>query len=236
MNEYAQAKRVCVNGHRYAVVSDHPESFTPLEDVERVLAGNLEGAQKVDESFKIIKEALKRYGPDNVALSFNGGKDCTVLLHLLYAARQAYERENPSGKRIKITTLYVAYTNSFPEVDDFVEFCVDRYNLELVKMYGPMRAGLQVFLDRYPETKAMLVGTRRTDPFGEHLQPFQMTDPDWPTLMRVHPILDWDYADIWKGLANLRIPYCILYDLGLVDTNGLIDHTTITNRLVFLVT
>lgn len=63
-----------------------------------------------------------------MALSFNGGKDCTVLLHLLYAARQEYEREHPleTQKPTRIKTLYVAYANSFPEVDEFVEYCEER--------------------------------------------------------------------------------------------------------------
>src|SRR5262249_51208056 len=38
---------------------------------------------------------------------------------------------------------------------------------------------------------------RRTDPHGARLRPFHPTDPAWPPLMRVHPVLDWRYAEIW---------------------------------------
>lgn len=61
-------------------------------------------------------------GPDRCALSFNGGKDCTVLLDLL---TQEYDGPKPSSGYW--STCYVAHENPFPELEQFVADCTQRY-------------------------------------------------------------------------------------------------------------
>lgn len=34
------------------------------------------------------------------------------------------------------------------------------------------------------------------DPYSEKLETFQPTDEGWPLVMRVHPIMRWDYAQV----------------------------------------
>lgn len=41
---------------------------------------------KVKSALKTIEAALDQYSSDQICVAFNGGKDCTALLHLYYAA------------------------------------------------------------------------------------------------------------------------------------------------------
>ncbi|KAI9490252.1 hypothetical protein BDB00DRAFT_564099 [Zychaea mexicana] len=167
-------------------------------------------AKPVTEALQVIEEAYKEYGLEATSLSFNGGKDCTVLLHLVVAALSRLGHSTAV-----IRTVYVTCQNPFPHVDEFVKVCSARYRLDTVSVPGPMREGLEKFLNcTQPKPKAIFVGIRRNDPYAENLTHFDLTDKGWPEFMRVHPIVDWTYKNIWDFLIRLRIPYCSLYDDG----------------------
>ena len=52
------------------------------------------------------------------------------------------------------------------------------------------------------------------------MTPFQPTDSGWPPLMRVNPILAWDYHQLWEFVRALTLSYCSLYDKGCVRSGG----------------
>lgn len=50
-----------------------------------------------------------------------------------------------------------------------------------------------------------------------------MTDPNWPQILRVSPLLDWHYSDIWDYLLFYNVPYCKLYDMGFTSLGNTIN-------------
>ncbi|RKP36020.1 hypothetical protein BJ085DRAFT_15979, partial [Dimargaris cristalligena] len=149
---------------------------------------------------------------EHIAVSFNGGKDCTILLELVSVI--AAHRRPTSASPLKLIASYVTHPDGFPEVDQFVDEAVQRYNLDLVKTAGPLKQGLTEFMQLRPHIQAMVVGTRRTDPHGATMHHFEPTNGDWPRFMRVNPVINWSYTEVWTFLKQLHVPYCSLYDKG----------------------
>lgn len=87
------------------------------------------------------------------------------------------------------------------------------YHLDLTRYKTGMKHGFAHYLEEKreqgKEIKAIFVGTRRTDPHGALLTHFDQTDSGWPAFMRVHPVIDWHYAEIWA------VSYLLLIDAGL---------------------
>lgn len=93
--------------------------------------------------------------------------------------------------------MYIVSEHPFQEVDDFVSSSSQTCSLSLSRYAKDMKAAFTEYLGDYPNVKAIFVGTRRTDPHGEHLTHFDPTDHGWPSFMRIHPVIDWHYVDVW---------------------------------------
>ncbi|KAH7309596.1 hypothetical protein B0I35DRAFT_84100 [Stachybotrys elegans] len=236
--------------------SAHPPSDRPLHDVCHALKDKIDAflaeqpddprlrhvQDKLRESMAIVEQALNQYEPDQFALSWNGGKDCLVMLVILLASiARCYPRHDPSkadepnGTSTssslssstsfpeKLHAVYIVSAQPFAEVDEFVESSSAEYHLDTARFTSSMKDGLGEFLKRDQNIKAVFVGTRRTDPHGENLKPFHPTDPGWPPVMRLHPVLEWRLAEIWTFIRHLGIPYCPLYDQGYTSLGGRLD-------------
>ncbi|PRD20716.1 UNVERIFIED_CONTAM: flad1 [Trichonephila clavipes] len=195
-----------------SIVGHHPpnsyEALQLLLNIYKVNDDDLKNC--VTKSSKVLKECFGRYSIEAVCLSFNGGKDCTVLLHLTYLLML----QEHSEKIPRLKVLYVRSKQSFPEIEEFINLSVQRYNLELLSYDQPIKDALWKLQQDQPQIKAVLLGSRRTDPCCSALEPFQMTDSDWPQFMRVNPLSDWSYPEVWDFLRRLQVPYCSLYDRG----------------------
>lgn len=162
-----------------------------------------------------------------LSLAYNGGKDCLVLLILYLCAlhrRGLAQTPNPSSNiETAVQCCYIQDAHPFPEVEEFVAKSIKIYSLALLEYAKPMKEAFADYLKDTPSVKAILVGTRRTDPHGANLKHFDPTDQGWPTFVRVHPVIDWHYVDIWTFIRYLNIPYCCLYDMGYTSLGGTTD-------------
>ncbi|XP_033170544.1 FAD synthase isoform X1 [Drosophila mauritiana] len=172
--------------------------------------------KRQNKAFAFFTETLQIYGVEELIFCFNGGKDCTVLLDLLM---RYLRQENISSGDIPM--LYIKSGDSFPEIDEFVERCVRNYRVQLVQYEGTLKEALTHMSADMPRIRAVFVGSRNTDPYCQHLAPMQPTDNDWPPMMRLNPLLEWTYHDVWHYIHLNSVPYCSLYDRG---------YTSIGNR------
>ena len=143
-------------------------------------------------------------------MAFNGGKDNVAMIHLFHA----YMKKHFPDHKSKIQALYIKDPDPFPEIEEFIQDSVKDYDLELTVIEASMKEALGRFLSSRPQIKAMVLGTRKTDPNRNGQGTFAPTDGDWPKLMRINPVLHWDYADIWTFIRSLSVPYPDLYDKG----------------------
>ncbi|KAF5662642.1 FAD synthetase [Fusarium denticulatum] len=203
-----------------AFIAEESETQT-LRDVQ----------DQVRKSIEVVDEALQKYRPEQISLSYNGGKDCLVLLILLLArmGRHYYSTSDTTNGTSELTPpeklqcVYIVAAHPFPEVDTFVETSSEEYGLEVARYVLPMKKGLEIYLEERPSIEAVFVGTRRTDPHGENLTFFDPTDAGWPSFMRIHPVIDWHYVQIWAFIRHLGIEYCPLYDQGYTSLGGIKD-------------
>ncbi|KAL2271953.1 hypothetical protein VTJ83DRAFT_1324 [Remersonia thermophila] len=230
------------------------DAFLREQTDDRVLA---DVQRQVRTSIDVIQEALGRYGLEHLSLSYNGGKDCLVLLVLILAclpdwasrppprstavdddvATKTADTDDPTVASIPasapsdpattadqpLQAIYIVASHPFTEVEEFVAKSTSVYHLDLTRYTLPMRPALEAYLKDRPAVKAIFLGTRRTDPHGENLTHFDPTDEGWPRLMRVHPVIDWHYVEIWAFIRHLQIPFCELYNRGFTSLGGVKD-------------
>lgn len=226
-----------------------PPSLQPALSLYKALTTHEPALPHVRKSLATLDAALRLYTSTNLCVAFNGGKDATAVLHLTLAAlarrqdeqlrRRGDDGANESTKegsiRMEPPVLHCLYVESAPgdnfeEVDAFVERTLTAQGAALRghRVRAGMREGISQFVaERSASACAFVLGTRRADPHGGAMHPFEPSSPGWAPFMRVNPILDWRYADVWAFLREFAIPFCPLYERGYTSLGSV--RTTMQN-------
>ncbi|KAA0043989.1 hypothetical protein IC582_009404 [Cucumis melo] len=188
---------------------------------------------KYNNAIYVVKRALALYSTEEVAFSFNGGKDSTVLLHVLRAAFFLHKEEEGCSvdglKEFPIRTIYFESPSAFPEINSFTYDMATNYGLLMDIIRTDFKSGLESLLKSRP-IRAIFLGVRIGDPTAVGQEQFSPSSPGWPPFMRVNPILDWSYRDVWAFLLTCKVQYCSLYDHGYTSIGSI--HDTLPNALL----
>ncbi|XP_049849084.1 uncharacterized protein LOC126317462 [Schistocerca gregaria] len=141
------------------------------------------------------------------------------------------------GSSDSVRTIFFLDQNNFPEVLEFMWDVAMKNKLDVVIIRKHIKTGLRCLNSRPREEygsclvrplKVVFMGTRRSDPGGTNLSTFSRTDEGWPDIIRVNPLLDWDYHDIWNFTMRAELPYCSLYSKGYTSIGSV--ETTRPNK------
>jgi FAD synthetase len=217
-NEYLNPKYVY---NFNEIIESDVSKYDNLTEDFRHLIGKIDKQnflKKLRHSIDVVENAVKQCTPNaDVCIAFNGGKDCCIVLYLYYVISTKL-----SSADVKLNILLMELTKQFDELDHFnrdlfeIFYSKEHCNVLKVSNYQmKMKECLRQFKTENPNILYILMGTRRGDSeYARKLKDFHETDPDWPYFVRVNPILDWTYSELWYFIRRLNIPYCQLYDMG----------------------
>jgi FAD synthetase len=80
--------------------------------------------------------------------------------------------------------------------------------------------------------RCIFLGERATDSrkayaYGhavDESKTFAMTTGKYPKMCRIHPIIDWNYGNVWQFILQYKCLYCPMYDRGYTSI-GTVDNT-----------
>lgn len=225
---------------------------------EVVAAASAEdGANEGSAEAPVAVAARKR----KILVSFNGGKDCMVILHLLASAFTADEladhfvffvhepaaAEEEWPEAILFRDWVMNNVLAPPESNDAGD---DDAASSAAAAPATLPAGHRRTIDfrvcrgatlcdhlwqlvREFAVESVLVGTRATDPSGRWQKGcISDTTAGWPPVKLFSPVFRWSYAMVWSYTLNLDVPRCVLYDKGFTSLGA--KHLTVPNEALRL--
>ena len=172
----------------------------------------------VQNSLEILYKAFDEFGIGNTIVSYNGGKDSDVCAQLWRLALYLYlEKKGQLGEYQETVdnSLFIVFhsPDDFEEINAHLKRVIAEIGVQAFHSSKSFKEGLKTVIDHYG-TRAVILGVRRSDPQGANLQPHTPSTPDFPPFMRVLPLLEWTYGDVWEFISVFQISYCSMYDEG----------------------
>lgn len=179
---------------------------------------------KIAMSSKVMKLAYADYGPE-IGLCFNGGKDSTVVLDLVRRFHESAKISTP------VRPFFVQEKADFPEITDFVNKTEERVGIKIRKIKSEnLKSAIEKIVEE-DGIGSFFLGQRKTDPNCSSIKEFAITSEDWVHAMRIFPILNWTYKDIWEYIDTLELPVCSLYGKGYTSIGN--SKNTIPNPKLY---
>ncbi|CCW62440.1 unnamed protein product [Phytomonas sp. EM1] len=187
-------------------------SFDPsnvADQLQRTFSGFTDDF--VVDAKEIILNTCKFFPLHEIGVSFNGGKDCVVVVELirevlgLEALKQVifFFLENPESEFLEMEQFRNKYFKErLPGI-----------TLHKIDSRDGMLQGLWR-VKRQFGIKASFMGTRRDDLSQPPSFPWEPNTVEWPTMLRVYPILHWSYRNVWNYILSANVPFCVLYSYG----------------------
>lgn len=233
------------NMYNYDIINYYNDEFILKKKVMELSEDIMMGIDYIYDIFRLCKES-------NVFLSFNGGKDAVVILHLFRCAYAKYLKDM-NIKRKKPQLIYFKdEMNEFPEVYQFLNESAFMFDFHISIIKGTWKNGITNFIENvqkkyqitiidqlktnsidptiFYSTLAFINGTRFNDTNTEKLQILNVSSRGLPPYLYVNPVFYWTYGAIWTFILYFKFNYCILYDHGYSSIGSIKD--TVKNEFL----
>jgi phosphoadenosine phosphosulfate reductase len=183
--------------------------------------------EKLEKSKEVIFQAAKKWKNKEICIAWTGGKDSTVLLHLVKSAF--------NGK-IPFLVMFNDSTLEFLEVYQFIKKITKDWQLDLIwqkHLPEDLKAYEQAAKENNKEMAMEIMRIAKINAINYAISKYKikafMSGIRWDehearanekyfsprsTHTRVHPILHFTLDDIWNYIKTFTVPYISLYDKG----------------------
>ena len=179
--------------------------------------------EKVQRAQRVITKAVRRFPTSSIAVAWTGGKDSTVLLHLI---RTFYHG------RVPFPVFFNDSTMEFKEVYRFINRLEKVWGLKVFRVkhldsdlatFSSLSPTNQVEFSRIMKInaiswaldtyhwKAFMVAIRHDEHPARSKETYFSKRS---THFRIHPILHFTESDIWSYIKVNKVPYVSLYKKG----------------------